>query len=267
MRDRELPTKSIEKYMRKVDNFKDLDQYVGCHNYFVSWKTFHLTRSHFKDYVNFINSNPEFNFFMFNNSTQDKWMEEFIAIENPDIYKIYQGCVYAATKSDIFRLLLLYKYGGIYSGINIIYDRPLISIVQPDKFVCSFEKNKYNLPNYSNYFPHQHRGFFAIQHTLMAPSEHKLLKMCIDKIIDNSHFYKNRNFKEIPKILWDFSAPGMLTQVLNNYLELHGTQDIVFAGTGFYNSFRYATGHKYRYMFSPSYHGARNSKVLKLKDN
>ena len=262
---RELPRKSLREHVLVADNFLVLENRVNLNNYFVSWKTLKLTKSHFNEIVKFIKANPDFTFIMFDNKTQDSWMREFCATQNPEIYKIYTGCLYPATKSDIFRLLLLNRYGGIYSGINRVSDKPLKKIFQKNNFICAFEKNKSELAYRSKYIPEQFREFNVVQHTIMGPSNHPIFSMAINKIINNSRTYNDKFFMDVPKTLWKFSAPGMLTEVLIDYLNKFGTQGIVFADFDYYNSYRLPAGHKFRYITSPSYLGARNKKILIIK--
>jgi mannosyltransferase OCH1-like enzyme len=261
----ELPVKNLKKHVIKFENFHEIDNFIDQKNYFFSWKTSWLTKSHYEDILTLIQRNRDFNFILFDDKSQDKWMFEFGRRIDSSIYRIYKACIFSATKSDIFRLLLLKSYGGIFSGINMTCDKPLNSLFSKTEFVCTFEKNKLSLNEYSELYPDKFKGHYLVQHTLMSPRNHKLLDVAISKIKKNANFYNNKVFKHTPTALWNFSAPGMLTHALNEYLDAYGKVDISFAGFEYHNSYRYANGHKYRYMFSPSYHGVRNSKILRLE--
>jgi mannosyltransferase OCH1-like enzyme len=262
----ELPLKNLQKHVIKIKNFYNIDDFIDQQNYFFSWKTSWLTRTHYEEILTLIQRNKDFHFILFDDKTQDKWMLEIGSQIDSSIYRIYKACIFRATKSDIFRLLLLKSYGGIYSGINMTCDKPLNSFFSKTEFVCTFERNKLRLKEYSKLYPDEFKGHYLVQHTLMAPRNHKLLDVAITRIKESANFYNDKVFEHTPTALWNFSAPGMLTHALNEYLDTYGKVDISFAGFEYYNSYRYASGHKYRYMFSPSYHGVRNSKILKFKD-
>ncbi len=88
----------------------------------------------------------------------------------PEYLEIYHAIVPGAFKSDIWRLLMLYKYGGIYNDISIRYDRNISSIIRPsDEFVGVVDMDPTAIIN----------GFMA------AYPRHPIIKAMIDLVISN----------------------------------------------------------------------------------
>jgi len=111
-------------------------------NCFVSWKDTKLTKIHAKKYLNFIELNKDVQFWFFDHNSQDRWIREHF--QRHPIYRIYQRVRFPALKSDIFRYCLLHEYGGIYTGINSLFDRSLSGFFsESDEFYISFENNQF----------------------------------------------------------------------------------------------------------------------------
>jgi hypothetical protein len=82
----------------------------------------------------------------------------FIQNEFPQYLRAYDSLIPGAYKADIFRLLILYKYGGVYNDIGHQYLVPLNDIIDPDdEFIASTEDNA------KNSFIHAiHNSFLAV---------------------------------------------------------------------------------------------------------
>jgi len=67
----------------------------------------------------------------------------FISAEFPQYLRQYNSLLPGAYKADLFRLLILYKYGGVYNDIGHEYVVPLSEIISyGDEFVAATEDNK-----------------------------------------------------------------------------------------------------------------------------
>jgi len=51
----------------------------------------------------------------------DDMMDDFVQLEYPDFYPTYKSYKYHIQRCDVFRYLILYKYGGIYIWIWIYF--------------------------------------------------------------------------------------------------------------------------------------------------
>ena len=217
----EFPRKSVLDYVNVPDNFADLENSENRVNCFLSWKNTKLSRTHYTEFTKFLSINPQVNFILFNDCLQDKWMETFFG--SHEIFKIYKGIKFEASKSDVFRLCLLKKYGGIFTGINRVLDVPFSElIIDNQQFVLSFEKNYYKRDKQSEILPQEFKDFSVVQYTIIAPKEHKILDMAIERIIALAPQFNKVIFESPKNAIWNFSAPYLLTEVVDNYIELYG---------------------------------------------
>ncbi len=240
--------------------FNNSDGELNC---FISWKSTRLTRTHAKAYLDFIETNNNVKFWFFDDTSQDSWMFENFGTHK--IYSIYKGIKFAASKSDLFRLCILYKYGGVYTGINRTFSQKLTNIyAERDKFIVSFEQNAYLRSSNQFQIPESYRNLNVVQHSIFSPPGHRILEMAIDKVILNAPLYNRVKFKSVKEAIWKFSAPYMLTDVIDEYLETYGPEQITFCGIQFDESSSIPLGSEFRYASSPSYLGSRNRVILDI---
>jgi hypothetical protein len=248
-------------------NQKTFDSNQGLLNCFISWKSTRLTRQHAEEYLKFLKLNQdEVSFWFFNDRSQDKWM--FDNFSNHPVYSVYQGVRFAASKSDIFRLCILYKYGGIYTGVNRVFDVKLSEVNSgTDKFIISFERNTYKSNRPQGLIPEEFRDLNIVQHTLFSPPGHKILEMAIDRIVSEAHKFDRVFFESVKEAIWRFSAPYFLTDVIKDYIYIYGLSEVEFCGIQFDGTCSIPVGADYRYASSPSYLGSRRSMILNMKQN
>ena len=120
-------------------------------------------------------------------SASDRW--DFVKKFYPQYMNDYKNLLPGAYKADLFRYLLIYRYGGVYADIGMLFTKPLQEILFPsDEFVGAVDFVSSNLFN----------GFFA------AYARHPLLRVVIAIVEDNlRHMRYNCNNLDItgPKVL------------------------------------------------------------------
>ena len=80
------------------------------------------------DYTDtWIRLNPEYEYRLYN----DEDVFEFIKNEFPDYLAVYRKIEYGASKADLWRYLVMYKYGGVYADIDCRCLRPLREWINP----------------------------------------------------------------------------------------------------------------------------------------
>jgi hypothetical protein len=116
----------------------------------------------FENQLNYSKSkNKNYNFIFYDDNARKKFIKE----EFPEFYEFYKRINkgYGAAKADIFRVLILYKYGGIYIDCKTkIENMDELFLKYPNKslYTCSFKKddkilniiNKITNTNYQNFF-------------------------------------------------------------------------------------------------------------------
>ena len=90
-----------------------------------TWKTNNLHSSLAKKIIKWSEMNPEYDYFFFN----DDQIDAFIRMEyGNEIYREYKKIRIGAAKADVWRLLMVYKYGGLYVDMDVTTKRPLRDI-------------------------------------------------------------------------------------------------------------------------------------------
>lgn len=98
--------------------------------------------------------NPEYELQYYN----DDDCRDFIQLHYPEYIYHYNKLIPSAYKSDLWRLLILYHYGGVYNDIGHQYTRPLSMILQPnDEFVVAWESHDFTGKYYV-----LHNAFIAV---------------------------------------------------------------------------------------------------------
>lgn len=117
--------------------------------------------------------------FRLNNNIEMLWFDnrdcdKFMKTQNKRIYNAYKILIPGAFKADLFRLCILYKYGGVYVDSQT---KPFISIKKIIKLAqnCSF------ISVLDSEFSGGgiHNGF------IISKPQHPFLKKCIENILDN----------------------------------------------------------------------------------
>jgi mannosyltransferase OCH1-like enzyme len=133
-------------------------------------------------------------------------MKQFILSHYDDnVYNVYDNIIPSAFKSDFFRYLYLYKYGGLYLDIPLypvinVFD--YISVKYPNKNVSFFSAIDNGHPTYIwNAF-------------MYAVPNHPIMKTCIDHILS----YQHMNPKPVKSCL-EYTGPGLLGKAFQEYIK------------------------------------------------
>ncbi len=97
----------------------------------IIWQTMKTNEVHrsIKAYTDtWINLNPEYDYRFYD----DKDVREFIETYFPDFLKGYNKLKFGASKADLWRYLIIFKFGGIYVDIDCLCLNPLRNWVNPD---------------------------------------------------------------------------------------------------------------------------------------
>jgi len=148
--------------------------------------------------------NPEYNYYLYNNSQ----MELFVKENFPEYYESYSSInkEYNVAKTDFFRYMVVYYYGGVYIDIKSGFKVPLREIIKSDdEFVTTAFAEK-SWPYFDKY----------IQFCIIARKQHPVLKKILDEIN-----YRLKNYDYIRdgyglKGVHNITGPTMFQEVLND---------------------------------------------------
>lgn len=95
-------------------------------------------------------ANPGWDYRFYDDSDIAKFISTFYG---PHILKYYERInpQYGPARADLFRYLLLYKYGGVYLDIKSTFTKPIDEVVQTD--------DQYLLAQWCNRKDEKHEGF------------------------------------------------------------------------------------------------------------
>ena len=129
----------------------------------------------------------------------DEQIRRFIQEHHPYALDAYDALIPGAYKADLWRVLILYTYGGIYIDAGHQFTVPISDILQDsDEFVSVFEVYDLGI----------HNSFIC------AYPQHPILKRTIDMILDN---IKNRRYGENTT---DITGPTTFQRAYNQTLGL-----------------------------------------------
>jgi len=128
----------------------------------------------------------------------DDTMDDFVKSDYPEFYNVYKSYKYPIQRCDVFRYLILYKYGGIYLDMDIFCKKKLDHFLQYDFVV----------PKSSNLSASYTNSFF------MVIPQHPFIKFCIDNLPSYVNSYKFFG-KHIH--IMNSTGPLFLTKMIKKY--------------------------------------------------
>jgi mannosyltransferase OCH1-like enzyme len=141
--------------------------------------------------------NPEYDMYYFS----DEDVLKFIGDHFPDDLDAYNSLVPGAYKADVFRLMVLYKYGGVYNDIGHTFLVPIEEIKGPTSnhvFVKDMDDS-------INSFYWIHDAF------IIAPAGSEIIKKMLDRALTN---VKNKSYGEN---MMDIAGPSTVGKALNMF--------------------------------------------------
>lgn len=258
----QYPRKNVYNFMNKGLILAKVSRRNVPKNCYISWKTNLLVKSHYNDLQKFVSNNPDFDFYFYTDDAQDKWMQT--NMRGTEIYSIYKRAIYGASRSDIFRICLLDKFGGVFFSINRLVQLPLKDLVGDGlNFVVSFDPGLLKRTNVSKKIPLEFRDNAIIQWGMISPPRHEILQIAMSRIVENAKYYSGREFSPPKEAIWNFDGPYMLTRALDEYLSKYKNPKVTFRGLNYSNSMYVPRGAIFRYAVEPSYLGDLKGKILK----
>lgn len=199
---------------------------------FQTWRTSHFDFEHARVIKKCISKNINWKFFLFLDSDMNHFMEA--NYEGDPILKIFRGARYMATKTDIWRICALHKYGGVYLDIDSTIQFDLETKINQKSELLSFAGD--TLENELDELAFPEDSFFSkmsprVRNNLLHPShmilnwcmffkkEHPILKYALDDIRDNANFYWDQEYSNIRRAVIHLAGPMSLTRAVWRYVD------------------------------------------------
>ena len=145
----------------------------------------------------------------------DNRCDEFMLNYFPEIKDAYDKLPLKVMKADLWRYCIIYKYGGIY------HDADTVLKVNPN-FLTNFNNQ------YLVMVPENHTHF--CNWIFAAPPKSPVLKSIIDLSVERIRSCKNIKGEHIIHYL---TGPGVFTDGIIGYLNLHKTSNLTQYGVGY----------------------------------
>ena len=204
----------IKEYPNKLIKSKNIleknsDKYI---NFISSTDNFWISNSMFKNW-NFYNEIEDIDLYIYSNAQVNSFMKKYF--KNDLIYEIFKKSVLPVQKIDIFRICIIYKFGGIWldikSQINITKVLKLykdsesngILLSEPRKIEVITSKENKQLKSFKNVI---HNGFFFL------PKESQFLKNILSKIKKDYLYFQDIIFSHPKQGIMNLTGPHQFTR-------------------------------------------------------
>ena len=142
---------------------------------------------------------------------------DFVTQQFPEYLDAYVNLPKSVERSDFFRYLIIYKYGGVYTDIDTECRQPLDEVLNPtDTMVVGWEKE--SVSEKEALINHFVRANQVLQWTFMAAPGHPALKEVCDFIRDHAtaKLSDNTNRDTLEK-----TGPGIFTDIVLRHSKSH----------------------------------------------
>ena len=168
-------------------------------------------KTHYRELRSFIEHNDDFYFFFWDDFAIDQFMKAHFSGE--PIFQIYQQCQHGIMRADIFRLCILFIYGGWYFDLKSQFRGELANIpLAPDTIYLVSETNKAEI---ESSLLTLHTSGHIIANWFMAAAQPRLsqIKNILDFIAEVfpqfDHWREQHGFV---RAVWETTGPRMLTR-------------------------------------------------------
>ena len=146
----------------------------------------------------------------------------FVKQHFPEYLEAYVTLPKSVERSDFFRYMIIYKYGGVYTDIDTECRTPLDEVLLPtDTMVVGWEyESESQLSALDHHYVRQNQ---VLQWTFMAAPGHPALREVCDFIKNHAttKFSDNNNRDTLEK-----TGPGIFTDVVLRHSKLHPPFDV-----------------------------------------
>ena len=155
-----------------------------------TYKSNAINKDLYKNVESWINQNPSYQYEFYD----DERIRLFLLREyGPKYVKRFESIKVGASKSDYFRILIIYKYGGVYADLDNKLLKPLDEIIKPE----------------DTEILHKQLNNWYDTHVLMMSPKNELLYDCIQII--------NKNIDDkIEGTSIDVTGPRILRKLIKN---------------------------------------------------
>lgn len=174
----------------------------------IIWQTYKLPEGQLEEYMtdaiaSWKYHNPEYEY----RYMDDKQAEEFVLNEyGQEMYDLFIKCPIGVMRADMWRYLIIYKYGGVYTDLDTICRIPI------DKWLKDEDRV---------YIAMEHELHYC-QWTFAAEAGHPLFKTIIDLMVERLKTL-DTNFEHF---VHQSTGPGVFTDGILKFIEQENHHDL-----------------------------------------
>jgi mannosyltransferase OCH1-like enzyme len=195
------------KYSNKISFFIKTNFYITYLNHKVreekiiqTYENNNISRNKFYSICTILNKLPHFKYIFFNNENRIDFINKYY----PNIISLYEKVNVGAYKADLFRVLYLYKFGGLYFDCkNILFSNLKEILNENEAYARDYNAGVCN-------------GFIYTKY----PNNEIIKKYLLEMLYN---FYKNKYFKNNEYGALEICGPQCFSKfIINNYnIKLH----------------------------------------------
>lgn len=264
----EFPLKSIylviPKFNEELMNSRNSSNRI----IFFTWKTHKITRSHFEEISRFVKLNPDYQCFFFDDDLQQSWMHKKYGTSR--IYGVYEKCIFGASKSDIFRMLIVNHYGGVFIAINHFLRKSITELIgDSPKFTLSEALLKYDSEFTISDLTRKWQGKTFVFEILVSQRNNPILELAINMVCERYLEVRGKHFEKVDQAIWWFTGPILFSEAIfvffNSISECESDNfDYIELGKNFNGVLYRSKAAKYRYIFGASYIGYSEAQIARM---
>lgn len=198
-----------------------------------TWKTKRLPPMFQKSQKSWKSMNPDWKYRFYS----DRECMAFVQKHFPQYMSLYQALCSGVQRSDLFRYLVMYHYGGIYVDMDTTCLQPIDHWLDPlkntcDTLDCVIGKDFQNRDPEGSGFGSEIEEY--LQWCLLSVPNHPLWIQVVEKIDDRLQerpCHENNEFDE-DYTLW-LTGPGVMTDTIKAFLQEPQFMDIHFVEPGY----------------------------------
>jgi len=185
-----------------------------------------------------IKINQEYDHTIFTEPQRDDFV---IANFNKDIISAYKKINNVVAKVDLWRYLIIYKFGGVYLDMDASIEKPIRTFInENDDGLVSAETNE-------NLF---------LQWALFYTKEHPIMKKTIELAI------RNINENRFPNDIANLTGPGVYTEALGYIHKKFQNKQLIWREVNQHTNIKYEINNRRSYrIFGIDFNGNLNFKI------
>jgi mannosyltransferase OCH1-like enzyme len=211
--------------------------------------------------LQFRQENPEFTFRIWSPSECDEFVRSNFG--HHPISEVYFRAKFGPLAADIWRYLVLLKFGGWYFDINKRVTGGLLQFMSPDcELVLSYERNLFSGDtSLSQGIDHPQNA--VCNWGIGAAPDNPVLQRLIADICEDTPLFSGRVWRKPKEAIIDYTGPRRLTRTLHKFVGQFGAAGICQAGIDFHGQGDFdMAGSWVRYLTNPPYAAARDQPIL-----